>query len=70
MQRGVRQVHRDQVGEHSRADVSDLEIESGPSPHASIIWLHGLGADGHDFEPIVPDLELPASLPVRFVFPH
>jgi phospholipase/carboxylesterase len=47
-----------------------IEIESGPSPRASIIWLHGLGADGHDFEPIVPDLELPASLPVRFVFPH
>src|SRR5438046_3588132 len=47
-----------------------VEIESGPSPRASIIWLHGLGADGHDFEPIVPELGLPASLPVRFVFPH
>src|SRR5712692_2369760 len=46
-----------------------VEIESGPSPHSSIIWLHGLGADGHDFEPIVPELGLPASLPVRLVFP-
>jgi phospholipase/carboxylesterase len=47
-----------------------VEIESGPSPRASIIWLHGLGADGHDFEPIVPELGLLGSLPVRFVFPH
>ena len=37
---------------------------------ASVIWLHGLGADGHDFVPIVPELKLPASLAVRFVFPH
>lgn len=37
---------------------------------AVVIWLHGLGADGHDFEPIVPELRLPADLPVRFVFPH
>ena len=37
---------------------------------ASVIWLHGLGADGHDFLPIVPDLRLPAALGVRFVFPH
>ena len=36
----------------------------------SIIWMHGLGADGHDFEPIVPELRLPAEVPVRFVFPH
>jgi phospholipase/carboxylesterase len=45
-----------------------VEIETGPQPRAAVIWLHGLGADGHDFEPIVPELELPA--PVRFVFPH
>jgi phospholipase/carboxylesterase len=37
---------------------------------ASVIWLHGLGADGHDFEPIVPELELRRSASVRFVFPH
>jgi phospholipase/carboxylesterase len=47
-----------------------LEIETGPRPGAAVIWLHGLGADGHDFEPIVPELGLPGSLAVRFVFPH
>ena len=45
-----------------------LEIETGPHPQVAVIWLHGLGADGHDFEPIVPELEL--ARPVRFVFPH
>jgi phospholipase/carboxylesterase len=45
-----------------------VEIETGPNPAATVIWLHGLGADGHDFEPIVPELRLPK--PVRFVFPH
>ena len=45
-----------------------IEIETGPNPAATVIWLHGLGADGHDFEPIVPELRLPKS--VRFVFPH
>jgi len=47
-----------------------VEIETGPSPRGSVIWLHGLGADGHDFEPIVPELRLPQSLALRFVFPH
>ena len=47
-----------------------VEIETGAEPTACVIWLHGLGADGHDFEPIVPELGLPADLPVRFVFPH
>jgi len=37
---------------------------------ASAIWLHGLGADGHDFVPVVPELQLPDTLPVRFIFPH
>ena len=45
-----------------------IQIETGPDPEAAVIWLHGLGADGHDFEPIVPELEL--VKPVRFVFPH
>jgi phospholipase/carboxylesterase len=45
-----------------------IEIETGPNPSATVIWLHGLGADGHDFEPIVPELRL--AKPVRFVFPH
>jgi phospholipase/carboxylesterase len=47
-----------------------IEIETAASPDAAVIWLHGLGADGHDFEPVVPELRLPAELGVRFVFPH
>jgi phospholipase/carboxylesterase len=47
-----------------------IDLETGPTPGASVIWLHGLGADGHDFVPVVPELDLPATLPVRFVFPH
>ena len=45
-----------------------IAIETGARPQAAVIWLHGLGADGHDFEPIVPELRL--SLPLRFIFPH
>ena len=47
-----------------------VEIETGPNPQASVIWLHGLGADGHDFEPIVPELVQRSERAVRFVFPH
>ena len=47
-----------------------IEIETAPQPTASVIWLHGLGADGRDFVPIVPELRLPSDLAVRFVFPH
>jgi phospholipase/carboxylesterase len=47
-----------------------IEIETGANPGAAVIWLHGLGADGHDFEPIVPELRLPSTKPVRFIFPH
>ncbi len=50
--------------------LATIEIETHPEPVGSVIWLHGLGADGHDFEPIVPELDLPDSLPLRFVFPH
>ena len=46
-----------------------IEINPNIAPIASVIWLHGLGADGHDFEPIVADLKLPKNLPIRFVFP-
>ena len=46
------------------------EIETAASPGASIIWMHGLGADGHDFVDVVPELGLPARPGVRFVFPH
>jgi phospholipase/carboxylesterase len=47
-----------------------LEIETAPNPMHSVIWLHGLGADGHDFVGIVPELGIPASQAVRFIFPH
>jgi len=47
-----------------------IVIETGARPDAAVIWLHGLGADGHDFEPVVPELRLPASKPVRFIFPN
>jgi phospholipase/carboxylesterase len=47
-----------------------VEHETGPQPTHSVLWLHGLGADGHDFAPIVPELRLPASMAVRFIFPH
>jgi len=47
-----------------------VEINPVNKPVAVVIWLHGLGADGHDFEPVVPELRLPDDLPVRFVFPH
>ncbi len=45
-------------------------IEPTQAAQNSVIWLHGLGADGHDFEPIVPALHLPADVPCRFIFPH
>lgn len=45
-------------------------VETGTDPTCAVIWLHGLGASGHDFEPAVPELKLPASSAVRFIFPH
>ncbi|MFT4246549.1 MAG: alpha/beta hydrolase [Pseudomonas sp.] len=47
-----------------------LERETGPDPQWSVLWLHGLGADGHDFAPIVPELVRPHWPALRFVFPH
>ncbi len=47
-----------------------IEIESAPQPTAAVIWLHGLGADGNDFAAMVPELDLSACPPIRFVFPH
>ncbi|WP_148716179.1 alpha/beta hydrolase [Chitinolyticbacter meiyuanensis] len=47
-----------------------VEIATSTDPVASVIWLHGLGADGNDFAPVVPELGLPDELAVRFVFPH
>ena len=51
-------------------DTPPIEIETGPNPHWSIIWMHGLGADGSDFVPIVPELGLPDQPALRFIFPH
>jgi len=47
-----------------------IEILTSTTPDASVIWLHGLGADGNDFVPLVPELQLPDTLGVRFIFPH
>jgi phospholipase/carboxylesterase len=47
-----------------------VEHETGANPRYSILWLHGLGADGNDFAPIVPELVDPAWPALRFVFPH
>jgi phospholipase/carboxylesterase len=47
-----------------------VTVETGPNPTFSIIWMHGLGADGHDFEPLVPELLEDGMPSLRFVFPH
>jgi phospholipase/carboxylesterase len=47
-----------------------IEKTTGPNPRHAVIWLHGLGADGNDFLPIVPELVDPKWPPLRFVFPH
>ena len=47
-----------------------VELEPPAPADAAVVWMHGLGADGHDFESLVPELRLPASPSVRFVFPH
>ena len=47
-----------------------VELESAPQPTAAVMWLHGLGADGHDFAGLVPELDLSNCPPIRFVFPH
>jgi phospholipase/carboxylesterase len=51
------------------ASLEAIELETGPQPEAAVIWLHGLGADGSDFVPVVDALDLPDA-PIRFVFPH
>jgi phospholipase/carboxylesterase len=51
------------------AEILDtIEIETGPDPRASVIWMHGLGADGNDFAPLADQIELPVA--VRYIFPH
>ena len=51
-------------------ELETVEVETAPDPDATVIWLHGLGADGHDFEPVVPRLVRAGERPLRFVFPH
>jgi len=51
-------------------NLDSIDIETAPDPRASMIILHGLGADGHDFVPVAHELELASVGPVRFVFPH
>ena len=50
--------------------LENIEIETAPNPQASVIWMHGLGADGNDFVPIVRELDLSGLPGIRFVFPH
>ncbi|MCX5464422.1 alpha/beta hydrolase [Alcaligenes parafaecalis] len=50
--------------------LESIEIETGANPQHAVIWLHGLGADGHDFAPIVPELGLQDAPAIRFIFPH
>ena len=47
-----------------------IELVTGPEPAGTVIWMHGLGADGWDFVPIVREIPLPEDLPLRFIFPH
>ena len=63
------------VGDNDRMDnaidlLETIEQETGPSPQWAVVWLHGLGADGHDFVPLVPELVRPEWPALRFVFPH
>jgi phospholipase/carboxylesterase len=50
--------------------IDGVALETGPNPTASVIWMHGLGADGNDFVPLVPELDLTGCGSVRFIFPH
>lgn len=52
------------------ATAPSTPLRTNPTPIASIIWLHGLGADGHDFEALIPELRLPNEHSLRFIFPH
>ena len=52
------------------SDIDYIEYQSGMDPTWAVIWLHGLGADGHDFEPVAPQLGFSDSPAIRFIFPH
>lgn len=50
--------------------LDNIEIETAPNPTIAVVWLHGLGADGNDFVPLVRELDLTGLPGIRFVFPH
>jgi len=52
------------------SELDAIIIETRPDPEAAVIWLHGLGADGNDFAPIVEQLQIPSHMGIRFIFPH
>src|SRR5687767_450127 len=54
----------------SQKPLESIELETGSKPAASVIWMHGLGADGNDFVPIVHELDLSGAPDIRFIFPH
>lgn len=56
--------------QHPITPLECIELQTRATPQASVIWLHGLGADGHDFVPLVKELDLHGVLPLRFIFPH
>lgn len=55
---------------HSTNPLATIELTTGPNPTHTIIWMHGLGADGNDFVPITEELDLSEVTPIRFIFPH
>jgi len=57
-------------GQKAPAALETIEVTTGEKPTAAVIWLHGLGADGHDFEPLVPELSWSGAPDIRYVFPH
>lgn len=61
---------QDALQRESRMLLDCVEHATGPDPRWAVLWLHGLGADGHDFAPIVPELVRAGWPPLRFVFPH
>lgn len=62
--------HETAKGKEGGGLLECLEVTTADNPEYSVIWMHGLGADGHDFEPIVPYLGLKPDMAVRFIFPH
>jgi phospholipase/carboxylesterase len=52
------------------SQLESIELETNPNPTAAVIWMHGLGADGNDFVPIVNEIDLSGAPGIRFIFPH